>query len=202
MDFAQHWRRAHAVRSAVLMADVFVRFSEPVVDGLVAFRAQASGAPLSDGRWMVWIEFVSSDRGEPLRSPRETIQPNRASAAYWSAGLTPVYLEGALNRAKTAGARRRMRSANAMCNQPAAVTTDGPGAPTWRPKAVLNPFSVYQKSEGRLRRQLSAVSPWQLVRIIRAYGLSHEPIEHLNSLPTSSLIARIVRGCRQMAGRG
>ena len=34
-----------------------------------------------------------------IRSGRETTQPNRQDTAYWATGLTPVYLEGALERA-------------------------------------------------------------------------------------------------------
>jgi len=81
------------------MADVLIRFSGQVRDGAAAFRAQACGARMSDGRWTAWIEFIPFDGGEPLRSPRETIQPNRTDVEYWATGLTPVYLEGALRRA-------------------------------------------------------------------------------------------------------
>jgi len=35
----------------------------------------------------------------PMRTPRETTQPNRACTAYWASGLTHVYLDGALRRA-------------------------------------------------------------------------------------------------------
>ena len=38
-------------------------------------------------------------RVEPVRSGRETTQPNRQDTVYWATGLTPVYLEGALDRA-------------------------------------------------------------------------------------------------------
>src|SRR4051794_33937204 len=82
------------------MAEVFVQFANPVSakDGTV-YRAQACGAPNGDGLWEGWIEFVPVDGGSPLRSSRETTQPNRKDAAYWATGLTPVYLEGALERA-------------------------------------------------------------------------------------------------------
>ena len=49
--------------------------------------------------WEGWIEFVPTAGGAALRSARETTQPNRRDALYWAAGLTPVYLEGALARA-------------------------------------------------------------------------------------------------------
>jgi hypothetical protein len=49
--------------------------------------------------WQGWIEFEPVDGGAPIRSPRETTQPNRTDTQYWATGLTVVYLEGALCRA-------------------------------------------------------------------------------------------------------
>src|SRR5204862_7824163 len=82
------------------MAEVFVRFAYPVVaKGGTVYRAQACGAPNADGRWEGWIEFLPVGNGPAVRSSRETTQPNRKDTAYWATGLTPVYLEGALERA-------------------------------------------------------------------------------------------------------
>jgi hypothetical protein len=39
-------------------------------------------------------------------------------------------------------------------------------------EAILNPFSVYQKGETLLRRQLTAFSGWHLVNIIRGHRLN------------------------------
>ena len=38
--------------------------------------------------------------GRPLRTGQETSQPNRWALDYWAGGLEPVYLEGALTRAR------------------------------------------------------------------------------------------------------
>ena len=81
------------------MAEMLIRFSHTIRGSATAFRAEACGARMSDGRWTAWIEFIPFDGGEPLRSPLETIQPNRTDVEYWATGLTPVYLEGALQRA-------------------------------------------------------------------------------------------------------
>lgn len=83
------------------MAEVLAEFADPVVYADVAYRAQASGAPTSDGLWEGWIEFAPIDGGGggAVRSGRETTQPNRVDAVYWASGLTHVYLEGALDRA-------------------------------------------------------------------------------------------------------
>jgi hypothetical protein len=84
------------------------------------FRAQACGAPMSDGRWTAWVEFIPLDGGQPLRSPRETTQPNRTDAEYWAGGLTPVYLEGALHRAQSPLVQKRIEPAEPAFDEPAA----------------------------------------------------------------------------------
>lgn len=61
------------------------------------------GSEAGDGLWDGAVEFVSVDGGATLRSPRETRQPNRGDLLYWFTGLTPVYLEGAIARARDAG---------------------------------------------------------------------------------------------------
>ena len=64
------------------------------------YHARAYGAPMDDGRWEAWIEFLPDDSHvEVLISARETTQPNPTDAVYWAFGLSPIYLEGALNRA-------------------------------------------------------------------------------------------------------
>jgi hypothetical protein len=181
------------------MAEVLVRFSHQIRNGAAAFHAQACGAPMSDGRWTAWIEFVPIDGGRPLRSPRETTQPNRTDAEYWAAGLTPVYLEGALQRARSPLVRRKIPPAEPLFSEPAAdLAGDDGSAPA---DAVLDPLSIYQKSEALLRHQLGALSSWHLVNIIRAYGLTEEPNAVLNQLPAPALIGRIVAGCQRLSGR-
>jgi hypothetical protein len=180
------------------MAEVLARFSHRIRDGAAAFHAQACGAPMSDGRWTAWIEFIPIDGGRPLRSPRETTQPNRTDAEYWAGGLTPVYLEGALHRAQSPGVRKKIESAHPAFNQPAADLADPDGSPAAH-QAVLDPLSVYQKGEGLLRQQLGALSSWHLVNIIRAYGLSQEPPAVLSRLAAPALIARIVSACQRLS---
>jgi hypothetical protein len=85
------------------MAETLLQFQAHVTgpDGS-PYLTRAVGAEVPGGNWQGWIEFVPLAGGEPLRSPRETTQPNRTDAVYWATGLTPVYLEGALVRAMTA----------------------------------------------------------------------------------------------------
>jgi hypothetical protein len=76
------------------------------------------------GLWQGWIEFLPAD-GAPVRSPRETTQPNRKDAIYWATGLTPVYLEGSLRRAQDTLTRPSPRSVlTALFDSPASRRGD------------------------------------------------------------------------------
>jgi hypothetical protein len=82
------------------MAEVLVKFPNVVKEpNGVGYTAQACGGPGANGLWEGWIEFTPLDGGAPIRSPRETTQPNRTDALYWANGLGVVFLEGALDRA-------------------------------------------------------------------------------------------------------
>ena len=67
------------------------------------YRARVYGEQRREGTWSGWIEFVPAD-GEraaaTLRTGQETSQPDRKAVEYWAGGLEPVYLEGALTRAR------------------------------------------------------------------------------------------------------
>jgi hypothetical protein len=65
------------------------------------FVARTYGEERPDGTWIGWLEFAPiDDRIPKLRTDRESSQPNRQALEYWSAGLEPVYLEGAFERAQ------------------------------------------------------------------------------------------------------
>ena len=182
------------------MAEVLARFNEPVMDQEQRkYRAQACGAPMADGLWEGWIEFIPIDGGTAVRSPRETTQPNGRDAAYWASGLTPIYLEGSLGRALSPTVRRAAPPAEALFDgpKPESVVVSTP-----RPAygdAVLDPFSVYEKGEMLLRKELGALSPWHLVNIIRAYRLSPEPVDVLNHMPGAALVDIIVDAVSSVA---
>jgi len=178
------------------MAEVLARFLDWVIvkDGK-RYGAQACGAPMADGLWEGWIEFIPLDDGVPVRSPRETTQPNRTDAVYWATGLTPVYLEGCLERTLHRSAPRFATGARPLFSGPAAS-----GEPAGRDPighAVLDPFSVYEKGEGLLKQELSALSAWHLVNIIVAYRLSDEPVSALNEQPAALLVNLIVDAVRR-----
>jgi len=188
------------------MPQVLAQFDEPVVsqDGK-RYRAQACGAAMSDGLWEGWIEFVPLEVDEePLRSPRETTQPNRVDTLYWAGGLTATYLEGAFERAQRASSVKPARPSNVkttgpapaqpVFNAPAAESKVIPSVPA---RAVLDPFSVYEKGEALLRQELRALSSWHLVNIIVDYDLSEQPYLALNSVPQATLIDLIVTAVRE-----
>ncbi len=68
-------------------------------DGGRTYTARVRGRARADGKWEGWIEFVPIGEGVPLTTARETTQPKYDDLAYWAAGLTTVYFEGALRRA-------------------------------------------------------------------------------------------------------
>jgi hypothetical protein len=89
------------------MAEVLAEFTNILVDAAgVKYRAHACGAEMLDGTWHGWLEFIPLDGAPPIRSGRETTQPNRVDTIYWANGLTAVYLEGALERALNPLVRR------------------------------------------------------------------------------------------------
>lgn len=84
------------------MAEVFLEYRTLLfTDDGQAYSARACGGESGDGtnRWLGWIEFLPLEGGPAIRTARETTQPNRTCLLYWSTGLTPVYLDGALTRA-------------------------------------------------------------------------------------------------------
>ena len=168
------------------MAEVLVAFNDVVLspDGL-SYAARACGSAMDDGRWQGWIEFDALDGSETVRSPRETTQPNRTDTEYWATGLTPVYLEGALERAlRPVSPRIAAPSVKAAFDGPRPTDDETAAAR----EAVLNPFSVYRKGEVLLRRQLMAFEAWHLVNIVTAYELSDLTTDELNAMPAAELI--------------
>jgi hypothetical protein len=183
------------------MAEVLWIFPVPVEAARGgAYLARACGSPAPGGTWHGWIEFVPVGGGVPIRSPRETTQPNRTHAQYWASGLTTVYLEGALERAL----------------HPIVVTAPPrPGPPYFSAPApglirdpygsagtsALDPFSAFARGEASLRRRLSALAAWRLVAIIREYGLSEGDAE-LGRLTAAELTERIVHAVRSSVRGG
>ena len=143
-------------------------------------------------------ELVPIGGGDILRSPRETTQPNRTDAEYWATGLTDVYLEGALQRALDGPPI----TLAAPPPQPSVFAGPAPSAPlSPAASSVLDPFSVFDKGEALLRKQLAALSAWHLVNIALDYQLTNLDRDALNRMPAAELIEMIVRGVREEIDR-
>lgn len=160
------------------------------------YTARACGGEMRGGQWQGWIEFQPLAGGDPIRSSRETTQPNRQDTEYWATGLTPVYLEGALRRSLK-------RPTRPIARPLAKPYFDGPadsfavGGPMT--ESVLDPFSVYRKGEALLRRQLSAMAGWHLVNIIEHYQLSRDGSDLLGAKQPVQLVELIIDAVRQSA---
>lgn len=182
------------------MAELLAQFAQPVVgaDG-TQYRAQACGEETRNGLWEAWIEFVPLSGGAPIRSPRETTQPNRTHAEYWAGGLTQVYLEGALERALKPLIVRTVEPAQPLFEKPARGVTRVE-LPLPGHQAVLNPFSIFEKGEALLRQELGALSEWHLVNIINAHQLGNVAQDVLTRSSRAALVDLIVAAVRERAG--
>jgi len=74
-------------------------FTAPVTDEAgTVWRGTAYGR--ADGNlWLGSITFAN-DAGETVETGVETTQPDRAALEYWASGIEPIYLDGALARAR------------------------------------------------------------------------------------------------------
>jgi hypothetical protein len=197
LDLVVFLQRCNGWREVENVAEVLAEYPAPIEgDDGRTYIARAVGAAADDGLWQGWIEFVPlAADGLPVRSPRETTQPNRRDTEYWATGLTPVYLEGALRRAlNPLPARQAAAKPEPVYNEPAPDFSEAPPA---KPReSILNPFSVYQKGEAHLRRQLGALSAWHLANIAEAFELVEDPLV-ADRLSQAELIELIVAGVKR-----
>src|SRR4030095_10093753 len=84
------------------MAEVLRSFDEPIRDESGEYHARVVGRLANDGMWEGWFEFVPLEGRSPdaLVSPVESRQPEHEHLEYWASGLSVVYAEGALQRAR------------------------------------------------------------------------------------------------------
>jgi hypothetical protein len=187
------------------MAEVLTEFEASVRDESGReYIARACGLKCDDGHWEGWLEFVPLDGGVVVRSGRETTQPNRVDTEYWATGLTPIYLEGALQRAlDPVQIVERVIDARPVYEGPAPDrrVVSVSGARTLRAHPVLNPFEVYQQGDDILRGQLNALDAPRLRDIIRGYSLFAGDTTQLMRLSAAELTDMIITGVRQRAER-
>ena len=178
------------------MSEVLVQF-ETIVTASDGRRFVPRACARQDGHvWEGWLEFAPADhKAHPVRTPRETVQPNRDHVLYWAQGLTQVFLEGALSRAlRPAIYRDRGRQLTPFFEGPAPAVQSPPAAPL-RPRPTLDPYMVYQQGEDVLVEQLSALATPRLRDIVLAYAMADS--DRANAASREELTAIIVAGVRR-----
>jgi hypothetical protein len=184
------------------MAEVLVAFDTPVADESGAYRTRAIGRQAEDGMWEGWLEFEPIDPlgsraagsgATPIVGPVESRQPERDHLVYWATGLTPIYLEGALNRARRPLIVRTRVVEEPFSDEPAprAVTVAMPPR-VLRREAVLDPFEVAGQSGLEvLDQELRALNRPRLLNIIAEFDLNPGD-EDINWMSDTQLVRFIV----------
>jgi len=154
------------------MAEVLASFSTPVTDEFGSYYPRAVGRHAPDDMWEGWIEFLPADgSGDVLITPVESRQPERQHLVYWATGLSQVYMEGALQRARNPVTVRVPVVDEPVSDQPAGrrvvVERVIP-----RPEPVLDPFEIGGRNIDILRQELTALNRPRLLNIIAAYDLN------------------------------
>jgi hypothetical protein len=123
--------------------------------------------------WEGWLEFIPIDGStEVLIGAVESRQPEKEHLTYWATGLTPVFLEGALHRARHPLTVRVKTVELPYSNAPLPreVTTTRVMPPG--PEPVLDPFEIGRRNLDILRQELGALNRPRLLNIIAAYDLN------------------------------
>lgn len=180
------------------MPETVANYDTPVQDRFgVQYTAKACGRQRRDGLWEGWIEFENVSTSETLRSQRETTQSELEDLRYWASGLSPVYLQGALDRIVSMPPRRQVQEAGPPVFDGPAESSTPSHYPT-RGDAVLNPFSVYEKSPAILAQELSALRAWHLRQILHEYRLVDETDPRLDALTEPELGSLILQRMREL----
>jgi hypothetical protein len=154
------------------MAEVLVAFDVPVRDALAAYRARAVGR-LGRGMWEGWLEFIPIDgSSEVVVGGVETTQPEREHLEYWATGLTHVFLEGALHRARRPVTVRVRSVELPYSDAPAPREASASRVTPQGPEPVLDPFEIGGRNLDVLRQELGALNRPRLLNIIAAYDLN------------------------------
>ena len=155
------------------MAEVLVAFEEPVRDDLGEYQARAVGRHAEDGMWEGWVEFVPLDGSdEVLVTGVESRQPEKEHLTYWATGLTPVFLDGALHRARNPITVRVKPVEVPYSSAPAVKDVTVTRVMTPGPEPVLDPFDIGSRNIDQLRQELNALNRPRLLNIITAYELN------------------------------
>src|SRR5688572_21481544 len=76
-----------------------LQYSDRVASGRDVYRVSAHGEGEEDGRWSGYLVFTPIIAGRSVMTARETTQSSFEALDHWARGISPVYLEGAIERA-------------------------------------------------------------------------------------------------------
>jgi len=173
------------------MAEVLRAIDDPIRDDSGEYHARVVARLAKDGMWEGWLEFVPLEgRSGTLVSAVESRQPELKHLEYWALGLSSVYAEGALQRARRP-ARVRTHVVETPASQAPAphILAKPPRFVGTEP--VLDPFEVGSHSLDILAQELRALGRARLQNIIVAYELNAGGHE-LQQLTDAQLITVIV----------
>jgi hypothetical protein len=160
------------------------------------YTAQACGRQREDGRWEGWLEFVPDDTSVVLRTERETTQRNLAELEHWASTLSPVYLQGALERT--------LAPPPVVVDEPVVPSVYDEPAPS---RAVvtrmaettelppIDPFVEIARGEEEFARRLARLTREELYAIIAQNNLADGSID-LEPMTIPELVGWIVGAVR------
>jgi len=173
------------------MAEVFMVFDTPVRDEFGTYHARVVGRQAADGMWEGWLEFVPTDgETDVLIGPVESRQPERHDLVYWSTGFAPVFLEGALQRARNPVTVRTRTVEVPLSHLPAQKTFTTTRVVPPGPEPVLDPFEIGTRSLDVLKQELGALNRPRLLNIISGFDLARNA--DLTQMTDAELIGFIV----------
>jgi len=177
------------------MAEILRTFDEPVRDQSGSYYARVVGRLAADRMWEGWLEFISEDatQPEPLTTAIESRQPERDHLEYWASGLTPVYAEGALSRARRPVTVRTRIIEEPLSDRPAVKSATRIVREVADQPSILNPFDVGSRSLDVLAQELGALGRGRLLRMVAVYELNPGHVD-LSRMTDSQLIRFIVTG--------
>ena len=180
------------------MAHVVAVFDPPLQlsNGRI-YTAQACGRQREDGRWEGWLEFVPDDTSVVLRTERETTQRNLAELEHWASTLTPVYLQGALDRTLT--------PPPVVVDEPVVPSVYGEPAPSHADvipvrgadtaPGLVDPFVEIARGEEECARRLARLTREELYAIIAINNLADGSVD-LEAMTIPELVGWIVGAVR------
>jgi hypothetical protein len=146
------------------------------------YRVTVVARAAPDGHWNAWLEFVSSDSHDVLRTAIETHQATEVDVHHWATTLGDVYLRGALDRAL-------ISSAETAAHRQAVARASG--AESRGVANAFDPFELFALGEHVLRRELQLFRRATLLALIINRDLNSRALD-LSKFTKAQLVAFIL----------